>query len=80
MIKNISLTRKEYKRAYQWLRWTKGSTHLRMFRGISQETLLCAVLTYDTYDSEFSGWSNRQRMSQFTHRRSIVNPRDWLPF
>jgi len=70
MRKQYSLLRKEYRRAYSWLRFTKGSTHYRMFDDLETEVIYCALETYDYYDSEFSGWINRRRMAKFkTHTK-----------
>lgn len=39
-----------------------------------------AILTYDWFDSEFTGWINRQRYHEFVNRRHIFFDPHGLPF
>ena len=65
MIKNISLTRKEYDYSY-WLIRIRGSEVLHDFPDFPGNDIEdCALLSRDNRDSEFSGWINRTRRHQF---------------
>ena len=59
--------RRQYKYFYKCLRQGKGATLQRATDGNMQEAIDCAILTYDYYDSHFSGWINRHRMAKFNH-------------
>jgi len=80
MIKNISLARHEYAEAYR---------HIRLFGGaFFHENRLknwtdaedCALLSYDYFDSHFSGWINRQRQHKFHMIKWHPELRNELPF
>ena len=80
MKKYTSRMRRQYKYFYECLRQGKGATLQRATDGNMQEAIDCAILTYDYYDSHFSGWINRHRMHQFRVLRSGLFIRGELPF
>lgn len=64
-----SLTRQRYEKYYQQHR--KGTAQVAEALNLiyDNEIFDCATLSFDYHDSEFSGWINRQRMSQFTRAK-----------
>ena len=69
MVKHISATRKEYRKAYAILRYAGGHTDFPALGKMDDVTVDCAIFSYDYHDSTFDGWINRQRMSQFTRAK-----------
>jgi len=68
MIKNISKSRQEYTEAYRWLRLNGGVMRKENLIAPENEYEDCAILSYDYQDSDFDGWINHARMSQFIKR------------
>ena len=75
-----SLARMEYEIFYRTLRLNGGSYNYEFPVRNYSELEDCALLSYDYYDSEFSGWINRQRMHQFHNRSEAVATAGQWPF
>jgi hypothetical protein len=80
MIKHISLTRKEYEKAYAILRYAGGVTDFPALGKMDDVTVDCAILSCEFRDSQFSGWNNRQRMFRFHQRQRRLVGLTWLSF
>lgn len=80
MKQSISLTRKEYQKAYAILRYAGGVTDFPALGKMDDITVDCAILSCDYRDSEFSGWINRQRMYKFHARTEAVAVGGQWPF
>jgi len=80
MRKYRSRTRMAYGNAYRHLRVGHRPEPGGIWDLIPQETIDCAILTYDYYDSEFSGWMDRQRMRKFYDLAIKRFPKHWIPF
>lgn len=81
MRKQYSLTRREYGQAYMELRKFSGAPYVLEHWFCECEEQDCALESYDYSSSEFSGWINRQRMSQFKKRSwDVQNWRGEIPF
>jgi len=80
MIKNISRSRKDYKRAYRLLRLDINIYHERGDVGLCEDAWDCAITSFDYHDSDFSGWINRQRMSKFWDLFMKRYPQKYWPF
>ena len=66
MINSISAVRKSYNRHYRLLRLCGGVYQDQDYPFGLNQIQDAAILSYDNYDSHFSGWINRQRMDHFT--------------
>jgi len=80
MIKHLSRGRKDYKRAYRLLRLDINIYDERSDIGLIEDAWDCAILSYDYYDSEFSGWINRHRMEKFWNLFMKRSPQKYWPF
>jgi len=72
--------RREYREAYRELRLNRGVPYETDKWCYANDARDCAILSYDEYDSYFSGWINRQRMSKFHACQRHINLLGWLPF
>lgn len=69
MVKPKSTDREEYEYSYRMLR-LQGEDMLHDFPPFpGSDAEECALLSYDSYDSEFSGWINRQRRARFFFKK-----------
>jgi len=80
MVKHISRSRKDYKRAYRLLRLEISIYDERSDIGLCEDAWDCALLSYDERDSHFSGWINRQRLQKFHNRKFDLDPMREFPF
>lgn len=58
-----------YRLAYRKLRLNSGHFDEQEYAYLDQDAVDCAVESMDYFDSEFSGWINRRRMSRFLEIR-----------
>jgi hypothetical protein len=77
MVKTMSLTRKEYSKAYALLRYCHGHNDFPALDRMNENTVICAIVSYDYHDSHFAGWINRQRMSKFHEIKRYYTMRDF---
>lgn len=81
MKKYISRSRRAYVKMYRWLRLNGGSYTEEIVSSGLSDAQDCALLSHDSYDSDFSGWINRQRQSQFKKRSwDVQNWNGTIPF
>lgn len=81
MRKSISPTERRYKRLCGRVRRNGGFPFAPKPYQDYDEIEDAAILTYDYYDSEFSGWINRQRLGLFRKRsEQIANWKGYIPF
>lgn len=80
MKNEMSPTRWSYRIVYRHLRLSGGTLPENRFSSCSDEIQEAAILSYDYYDSQFSGWINRKRMSQFHQRQRQLSGLGWLSF
>jgi hypothetical protein len=80
MKQSTSQTRQRYKKLCGRIRRNGGFPFPPKPYQQYDELEEAAILTYDWFDSEFTGWINRQRMSQFNTRKYAGFGLDWLPF
>jgi hypothetical protein len=77
MVKPMSTPRQRYETAYRRLRLYSGILHNLPSFPMYDEYYDCAILSYDYHDSEFHGWTNLTRMSEFHKVRIKRNLSAW---
>lgn len=80
MKKSWSPTEWQYHIQYAQLRSNKSKPIHNARKFIYRNFPAVLYAFENSRESRFYGWINIKRMEEFIHRRSIVYPRDWLPF
>jgi hypothetical protein len=76
-----SRMRQRYHVQYRWLRLNGGIPDSASWFDPQNEADECAILSWDYHDSEFYGWINLTRMSEFHKVKIKRNLSAWdIPF
>jgi len=80
MKQSPSTARREYEEVYRDMRLHGGVKYWTDKYLQVNDARDCAILSYDYYDSEFSGWINRHRMAKFWNLFMNRYPQKYWPF